>query len=54
MCLIAVFISLTTSSCVAKAFEEEINVVFIDEFSGDFIGSDTVTQFKNIINEVLK
>ena len=34
------------SSCAAKALEKEINVVFMCD--GEYIGSGTVTQFKNI------
>ena len=32
--------------CAAKAFEKEINVVFMNE--GEIVGTGTVTQFKNI------
>ena len=33
------------SSCAAKAFEEELNIVFLNE--GEIVASDTITQFKN-------
>ena len=45
VCLITIFV-LFTSSCVVKAFEEEINVVFM--YEDEIVGYDTVTQFKNI------
>ena len=44
--LISIFILATNTSCVAKAFEDEINVVFM--YEGEYIAHDTVTQFKNI------
>ena len=44
--LISIFLLSIDTSCFAKAFEEEINVVFM--YEDEFIGSDTVTQFKNI------
>ena len=40
------FVILSNTSCVAKVFEKEINVVFM--YEDEFISSDTVTQFKNI------
>ncbi|MBQ8205988.1 MAG: hypothetical protein IJZ77_00820 [Bacilli bacterium] len=46
LCVISVFMLLVSSSCVAKAFEDEINVVFM--YEDEFISHDTVTQFKNI------
>lgn len=45
VCLTAIFV-LFTSSCVVKAWEDEINVVFM--YEDEIIGYDTVTQFKNI------
>lgn len=39
-------VGLTTTSCIAGVFEEEIKVVFVCD--GDEIGSGVVTQFKNI------
>ena len=33
------------SSCFAKAFEEELNIVFLNE--GEILATDTITQFKN-------
>ena len=44
--LISIFILATNTSCVAKAFEDEINVVFM--YEGEYVAHDTVTQFKNI------
>ena len=44
--LISFFMLITNTSCAAKAFEEEINVVFM--YEGEYVGHDTVTQFKNI------
>ena len=46
MVLVAVFMLATNTSCFAKAFEEEINVVFM--YEDEYISHDTVTQFKNI------
>ena len=46
MILISVFLLTTNTSCFAKAFEEEINVVFM--YEDEYISHDTVTQFKNI------
>ena len=46
MVLISVFLLATNTSCFAKAFEEEINVVFM--YEDEYIAHDTVTQFKNI------
>ena len=45
-CLLALFVVAITTSCAAKAFEVELNVVFMVE--DEIIGYDTVTQFKNI------
>lgn len=45
------FILLVNSSCAFKAFEEEINVVFM--YEDEFISTDTVTQFKNIQSPTL-
>ena len=44
--LIAFFTLATNTSCAAKMFEEEINVVFM--YEDEYISHDTVTQFKNI------
>ena len=44
--LVAFFMLATNTSCFAKAFEEEINVVFM--YEDEYISHDTVTQFKNI------
>lgn len=44
--ILSIFLVFTTTSCVAKSFEKEINVVFM--YEDEFISSDTVTQFKNI------
>lgn len=46
MVLISVFLLTVNTSCFAKAFEEEINVVFM--YEDEYIAHDTVTQFKNI------
>lgn len=48
--LVAILVLFTTS-CAAKAFEEEINVVFM--YEDEIIGHDTVTQFKNIKSPTL-
>ena len=45
-CLLALFIVNTATSCAAKMFEEELNVVFM--YEDEIIAVDTVTQFKNI------
>lgn len=45
-CLLALFIVGVTTSCAAKAFEVELNVVFM--YEDEIIAYDTVTQFKNI------
>lgn len=45
------FVLLTSSSCAAKMFEEEINVVFM--YEEEIIANDTVTQFKNIKSPTL-
>lgn len=44
--LISIFLLAIDTSCFAKAFEEEINVVFM--YEDEYISHDTVTQFKNI------
>ena len=44
--LIAIFMLATNTSCAVKAFEDEINVVFM--YEGEHVSHDTVTQFKNI------
>lgn len=44
--LIAIFMLATNTSCAVKAFEDEINVVFM--YEGEYVSHDTVTQFKNI------
>lgn len=41
-----ILITFIMSGCAAKAFEEELNVVFM--YEDEFISYDTVTQFKNI------
>lgn len=46
MVLVVFFMLATNTSCFAKAFEEEINVVFM--YEDEYISHDTVTQFKNI------
>lgn len=43
--VMAVLTLLLTTSCAAKAFEKEINVVFV--YEDELIGSETITQFKN-------
>ena len=45
-CLLALFIVNAATSCAAKMFEEELNVVFM--YEDEIIAVDTVTQFKNI------
>ncbi len=42
---------LTLSSCFAGMFEEEIKVNFV--FDGEYLSSDTLTQFKNIHTPVI-
>ena len=51
MILLSFLMLLAPVSCAAKAFEKEINVVFM--YEGELIGYDTVTQFKNIKSPTL-
>lgn len=46
LCILALFTVGMTSSCAFKAFESELNIVFM--YEDEIIGYDTVTQFKNI------
>ncbi len=44
--ILCLLVAVTMTSCVAKSFEKEINVVFMWE--GEYISSGTVTQFDNL------
>lgn len=43
---ISILMVLTMSSCIAKSFEKELNIVFM--YEGEYVSSGTITQFKNI------
>lgn len=45
LCIIAILSIFTLTSCAAKVFEKEINVVFM--YEDEIISNDTVSQFKN-------
>lgn len=45
LCIITLLSIFTLTSCAAKAFEKEFNVVFM--YEDEIIRNDTVTQFKN-------
>ncbi|MBE6132110.1 MAG: hypothetical protein E7180_01780 [Erysipelotrichaceae bacterium] len=49
--LVSLFLLMAPVSCAAKAFEKEINVVFM--YEDELISHDTVTQFKNIKSPTL-
>lgn len=51
LCIIALLSIFTLTSCAAKAFEKEYNVVFM--YEDEIISNDTVTQFKNINSPTL-